>query len=110
MARIKTPTCQWCGQDIVTTGRGRPRKFCKPSCKQRAYEQRHTVQGTQIPPTAVIIPPEKVDAFNDALFELRCAAEDIQTAVREGCEPDELTVLCEELVSLAKHVENLRLR
>lgn len=32
--------CFWCGSKIVQSGRGRPRKFCSASCKQRAYESR----------------------------------------------------------------------
>ena len=33
--------CKWCGQSIaVSHGRGRPKKLCKQSCKQRAYESR----------------------------------------------------------------------
>lgn len=32
--------CQWCGGLFEQHGMGRPRKFCKQSCKQRAYESR----------------------------------------------------------------------
>ena len=33
--------CQWCSTAIVPTGRpGRPRLYCRRSCRQRAYERR----------------------------------------------------------------------
>jgi len=101
-------SCQWCGKDIDQGGRGRPRKFCSASCKQRAYEQRNNVSGTDIPADAVILSPDKVQGLRDGLFELRCSAEDIQTAAEEGASAEELSSLCEELISLARRLEGLR--
>ena len=89
-------------------GRGRPRKFCSPSCKQRAYEQRNNVSGTSIPKDAVIMTPERADALRDGLFELRCSAEDIGIAAQEGADTKELQQLCTELVTLARRLEELR--
>ena len=104
-----SPTCQWCGVELPPhEGRGRKRKFCSSSCKQRAYEQRASVSGTSIPAQAVILAPERADDLRDQLFQLRCAAEDIATAHREGADQREIAELCEELVSMAKRVERLR--
>ena len=105
---VKNPTCSWCGTDIAQTGRGRPRKYCGPSCRQRAYEQRHNVSGSAIPAEAVIIHPDKADAIRDQLFELRCSAEDIATAVSEGADGEEIRGLADELVALARKIEKLR--
>ncbi|WP_080794965.1 hypothetical protein [Corynebacterium pacaense] len=102
------PTCAWCGRDIDSTGRGRPRKYCSQACRQRAYEQRNNVSGTQIPASAVILTPERAEQLKDSLFELRCAAEDIATAVDGGEDPDEVRALCEELVAMARKIEKLR--
>lgn len=52
--------------------------------------------------------PQRADELKDSLFELRCAAEDISTAVREGEDPREVSELCRELVSLARNIEKLR--
>ncbi|WP_249399824.1 hypothetical protein [Corynebacterium qintianiae] len=101
--------CQWCGRELPPQeGRGRRRKFCGASCKQRAYEQRHGVAGTRIPDDAVIMRPERADELRDHLFELRCAAEDIATAHAEGAGHEEISQLCAELVSMAKRIERLR--
>lgn len=48
-----------------------------------------------------------VGKLKDGLFELRCAAEDIQTAVLEGADAAELRELCGEMVVKARAVEKL---
>lgn len=101
--------CLWCGADIEQQqGRGRRRKYCSDSCKQRAYERRNDVAGTTIPRDAVIMRPERAETLRDHLFALRCAAEDIATAAAEGAEPEEIESLCGELVTMAKKIEKLQ--
>lgn len=107
----KLPTCTWCGREIPAPdgpSRGRPKKFCSHSCRQRAYEQRKGVQGTALPEDAVVFGGDRMASFQDSLFELRCSAEDIATAVEEGAPAQEVRQLCEELVDLARRVEKLR--
>ena len=105
----RAPVCQWCGRELgEQQGRGRKRKYCGPSCKQRAYEQRNSVSNSGIAEGSVVLRPERVDEIRDELYELRCAAEDIQTAVTEGAEPVEIRHLCDELVTLALKIEKLR--
>ncbi|WP_435384032.1 hypothetical protein [Corynebacterium auris] len=102
-------TCQWCGAELPEQkGRGRRRKYCSESCKQRAYEQRNGVSGTGIPDNAVILHPDRAGRMRDRLFELRCAAEDIATAHAEGASPTEIRHLCDELVEIARSLEKLR--
>ena len=104
----KPATCQWCNTELPTAGRGRPRKFCSAACKQRAYEQRSGVRGTAISDDAVVLSPAKFARFKDGLFELRCSAEDIETAVGEGANAEEVAHLCQEMVSIARRLEELR--
>ncbi|MBN9643537.1 hypothetical protein ACFSSC_03470 [Corynebacterium mendelii] len=103
-------TCSWCSKPIQSTGRGRPRKYCSHSCRQRAYEQRNNVSGTSIPDDAVILTQERASNLSDQLFQLRCAAEDIKTAAREGAPASEISMLCTELVTLAEAIERLRVK
>lgn len=105
----KHAACAWCGRQLPQGARGRPRKFCRPSCRQRAYEQRQQVSGTKIAADSVIMRPEKVRELGDRLFELRCAAEDVATAAEEGAPAGEIRELCTELVILARTIENLRM-
>lgn len=103
-------TCAWCGTEVPQGGRGRPRKFCRAACRQRAYEQRNNLylSGSTIPPDAVIIQAQRFQLLKDELFELRCAAEDIATAHSEAASAEEIRDLCDELVGLAKRIEKLR--
>ncbi|MCP1387029.1 hypothetical protein M5J20_02330 [Corynebacterium sp. TA-R-1] len=103
------PVCLWCGQELeAQQGRGRKRKYCGQSCKQRAYEQRHNLSGAGIAEGSVILRPERVAELRDELYELRCAAEDVRTAAMEGADAEEIRHLCDELTALATEIEKLR--
>lgn len=101
--------CAWCGRELgQQQGRGRRRKYCGPSCKQRAYEQRHNLASSGVPDGAVVLRPERVAELRDETYALKCAAEDIRTASAEGATPEELRHLCDDLVSIADRIERLR--
>lgn len=101
-------SCLWCGKPIVNQGRGRPKKYCSSSCKQRAYEKRVALKDFSDNDRALTLSPERAVKLHDGLFELRCSAEDIATAVAEGAPASEVRHLCEELVGIARRVEELR--
>lgn len=106
-ARAAKP-CVWCGREVVTTGVGRRRQYCGQSCRQRAYEQRNAVKGTSIPQDAVILTAAEAVELVDRMFEVRCAAEDVATAVQEGVETVELVEMCKQLADLAREAERFR--
>lgn len=45
--KLLARTCDWCGADIELNSRGRHRRYCGRSCRQRAYEVR-TAQRRQV--------------------------------------------------------------
>lgn len=97
--------CKWCGKPLPPqTGRGRRRSYCSHPCRQRAYEQRR--DGYE--ETALVLSGTKASKLMDCLFELRCSAEDLKTAVSEGASRSELLNLADELVVLATNVEEAR--
>lgn len=61
-----------------------------------------------MPVDAVVLTADEVEAVADRAFGVRCAAEDVATAVAEGASGDDLTELCGALVRLAKDAERLR--
>lgn len=107
-SRRRPYACAWCGQTMVDSEHGRRRKYCKRSCRQRAYEQRALTEGTSIPSDAVILTRTEVGDLGDRLFALRCAAEDLATAVDEDADSTTLGELAAEIVVLAKNAERLR--
>lgn len=93
---------------MTDSATGRRRKYCKRSCRQRAYEQRTLVNGTAIPEDAVILSEAEAAGLGDRIFALRCAAEDLRTAVAEGADHPTLLELSAELVELARAAERIR--
>lgn len=87
---------------------GRRRRYCKQSCRQRAYEQRQSLVGTAVPADALVLTAEEAGALADRAFALRCAAEDVATAVADGAGSDELGPLCAQLLTLARAAERVR--
>lgn len=101
--------CTWCGRQLPTdTKIGRRRRYCGQPCRQRAYERRAAAQRGGLPEDAVVLSAAELADLRDRLFRLRCAAEDIQTAVDDGAERHELTELAAELTRIARDAERLR--
>lgn len=93
---------------MPVAGTGRRRRYCRQGCRQRAYEQRSILREVAVPEDSTILTSEEVHALADRAFLVRCAAEDIATAVGEGATAEELSQLSAELVSLAKDAERIR--
>ncbi|WP_297617390.1 hypothetical protein [Nocardia sp.] len=108
MSRRLTPPCQWCGREIADSEVGRRRRYCRQSCRQRAYEHRNSVKGTGIPEDSVVLTVQEVSDLSDRWFAARCAAEDVATAVAEGADSIELSELTAILVKLTRDAERLR--
>lgn len=87
---------------------GRRRQYCRQSCRQRAYEQRAQVKGTSVAPDAVVLTAEEAADLADRVYQVRCAAEDIATAVAEGAQGSELHALCDVLLEAAKAADGWR--
>lgn len=100
--------CAWCGREMTDSETGRRRKYCRQSCRQRAYEQRNAVAGTSLAADSVILSAQEAQDMLDRLFMLRCAAEDLATAITEGADRDELSGLSDELLVLARDAERMR--
>ena len=87
---------------------GRRRQYCRQSCRQRAYEHRAAVKGTPVPVNAVVLSADEAARLSDRVYQLRCAAEDVATAVDEGANKAELRDLCDTLLSAAKAADGWR--
>jgi hypothetical protein len=87
---------------------GRRRQYCRQSCRQRAYEQRALVKGTSLAPDSVVLTAEEAAQLSDRVYQVRCAAEDLATAVDEGAASDELRQLCDALMVAAKAADGWR--
>jgi hypothetical protein len=66
------------------------------------------VKGTSLAPNAVVLTAEEAAELSDRVFEVRCAAEDVATAVDEGADAAELRQLCDALMRAAKAADGWR--
>ncbi|OBK91248.1 hypothetical protein A5652_10990 [Mycobacterium sp. 1165178.9] len=90
---------------------GRRRQYCRQSCRQRAYEQRASLNrngATAVPDDAVVLSADEAADLSDRVYQVRCAAEDVATAVDEGAGTSELRQLCDALIQAARAADGWR--
>jgi hypothetical protein len=66
------------------------------------------VKGTSVPADAVVLSADEAAALSDRVYQVRCAAEDVATAIDEGAVGTELRELCDALMRAAKAAEGWR--
>jgi hypothetical protein len=66
------------------------------------------VKGTSLAPDSVVLTADEAAQLSDRVFEVRCAAEDVATAIEEGAESSELRELCDALMRAAKAADGWR--
>ncbi|BBY76901.1 hypothetical protein MPRF_38000 [Mycolicibacterium parafortuitum] len=93
---------------MADAGMGRRRQYCRQSCRQRAYEQRALVKGTSVPEDAVVLSAEEASVLADRVYQVRCAAEDMATALEEGAGTAELRELCDAVMQAARAADGWR--
>jgi hypothetical protein len=93
---------------------GRRRQYCRQSCRQRAYEQRATLNrgeagaAAPLPADAVVLSADDAADLSDRVYQVRCAAEDVATALDEGAEGVVLRELCDVLIRAARAADGWR--
>ena len=66
------------------------------------------MKGTALPVDAVVLSADEAEQLSDRVFQVRCAAEDVATAVEEGAGTGELRELCQVLIHAAKAADGWR--
>lgn len=66
------------------------------------------MKGTPVPADAVVLTAEEAAQLSDRVYQVRCAAEDVATAVSEGAAVAEVKDLCESLISAARAADGWR--
>ena len=103
--------CRWCGRDVGDAGIGRRRQYCRQSCRQRAYEQRALISSgktASLAPDSVVLSADEATALSDRVYQVRCAAEDIATALSENAPHAELRQLCDVLLNAVDSADRWR--
>ena len=88
---------------------GRRRQYCRQSCRQRAYEQRASITSApSLAPDVVVLSAVEAAELSDRVYQVRCAAEDVVTALDEGAERPELRELCATLMRAVEAADGWR--
>ncbi len=100
--------CEWCRRPVTPTeGRGRPRRFCKRSCRQRDYEARQRAARHGVDEHELIVARRDVDRLHDEIFVLSCAADDAEADLREAESVADLRLIITSLLAAARDVSVL---
>ena len=59
-------------------------------------------------PDSVVLTADEASELSDRVYQVRCAAEDVATAIEEGAEGPELRELCDALMKAAKAADGWR--
>jgi hypothetical protein len=71
--------CRWCARPFeVTPGPGRPKEFCRRSCRQRDYEARQRALEVGLSEDELVLTRRVVDDLRDRLYVLEAAVEDVE--------------------------------
>ena len=68
----------------MKNGPGRPRVYCKPSCKQRDYESRRRSEELGLAEHELVVTREEFEQTRDRLFVLSCVLEDVERDLQAG--------------------------
>ena len=83
--------CRWCGRPLAQrAGPGRPREYCRQSCRQRDYEARQRASERGLDEGEIVVTRSRLDALQDRLWILRCAIEDVDSDLARAAGPDEV--------------------
>ena len=66
------------------------------------------VKGTSLAPDSVVLTADEAAQLSDRVYQVRCAAEDVATAIDEGADGAELRDLCDALMRAAKAADGWR--
>jgi hypothetical protein len=99
----KREACAWCGRPLPTEpGRGRPRKYCRRSCRQRDFEARQRARELGLAESDLIVARKAVEGLDDLCFVLECAIADVQADVARDGSPEQLKASLEWLLEAAR--------
>jgi hypothetical protein len=93
----------------MRAGRGRPRRFCRHSCRQRAHEARRRAAEVGLSEHELIVARAELDALYDRLYVLECAIEDVERDLTPSATKRDYQDAVEWLLEAAKPVVSGRL-
>ena len=99
----KHPSCAWCGNPLEQApGAGRPRRYCRRSCRQRDFEARKRARDLGLAESDLIVARRAVEGLDDLLFVLGCAITDVDGDIALDTSPEQLRRSLDWLLEAAR--------
>jgi hypothetical protein len=108
----RTRRCRWCGRPFEgTPGPGRPKEYCRRSCRQRDYEARRRSAELGLGDAHLVVRRPEIDALHDRLYALEAAVEDVERDLGEATTPtkDDYREALEWVLAAARPLTAVRL-
>lgn len=81
--------CEWCRRPIASKSLGRPRRYCRQSCRQRSYEARQQHQTLGLSESELIVTRQALESLLDQIYVLQAAVEDVDRDLEASDDPAE---------------------
>ena len=82
--------CRWCSRAFEpTAGAGRPRRYCKRSCRQRDYESRQRTSELGLGEHELIVTRKELNELRDRLYVLTETLKDVEQDLTDDEADDE---------------------
>jgi len=105
MAVAQERRCRWCARRFtVEPGPGRPREFCRRSCRQRDYEARQRAAEVGLSEHELVLTRQAMDDLRDRIYVLECAIEDVERDLGASSTKAELRDALDWLLDAARPV------
>ena len=86
--------CRWCGRPYESTsGPGRPRLYCRRSCRQRDYESRQRSSELGLGEHELIVTRQELNELRDRLYMLGKTVKDVENDLTDDDADDERRLL-----------------
>ena len=98
--------CRWCARPLPDrAGAGRPREFCRQSCRQQAYLARRLAESHGLGTDDVVVSRAELEELQGQLYCLQAAVEDVERDLAESSTPEEVGEAFRWLLTNAKPLQ-----
>ena len=94
LSATRPARCRWCGRTYESgAGPGRPRLYCRRSCRQRDYEARQRAAELGLGEHELIVTRQELHELRDRLYLLAQTVEDVERDLTDDPADDERRLL-----------------
>lgn len=101
--------CRRCGRPFLVQRTGRPRRYCRDSCRQMDYQARRRAKELGLSESELVMARSELEQLRDALYVLEAAVEDVDRDLETGGDdPAEIKRALDWLLDAARPLLALR--